>query len=138
MANTGYEWDADMTSLTQSPVTLTQGDTTSNTGETGEIDLSGKAACLLSFDIDYTGALSGTGLVATIRRDVNDTVWESSESASISFEFNHTEGTIRKVIALDASQFQKFVVQLDWSNETASSVAVVAMAVKYSTVPLAS
>ena len=139
MADTGYNWEANWTALTQSPVTLTQGGTIQNTGETGEIDLDSKAACLLSFDVDYSNhALATSGLTVTIRKDVDDTVWESADAA-FAFEMPFAQNsTVRRTISLDASQFQKFVVQLDWGNTTGSSVATTAMGVKFATIPVAS
>jgi len=133
MANIGYDWDTNWTAFTQSPLTLTEGGTDSNNGETGEIDLDGKSACLISIDADYSNhSLATSGLKITVRRDVDDIVWESVDAASISFELPFVQnGTVRKTIALQANQFQKFVVQLDWGNFSPGSSVTVALAIKY-------
>ena len=139
MADTGYNWDANWT-LIRAAVALTQGGTISDVGESNEIDLDGKAACLISFDTDYSNDAKATaGLTASIRRDVDDTVWESINGASVAFEMPFTQNsTERKTIFLSAAEFQKFVIQLDWGNTTGGSVATTEINAKYATVPVAS
>lgn len=105
-----------------------------------EIDLDGKAACLISFDTDYSDHAKATaGLSIKIRRDIDDTVYESDNGAAVEFEMPFTQNdTERKTIFLSAQQFQKFVIQQDWGNTTASGVATTATAIKYGTIPVAS
>ena len=137
MADTGYNWDANWTVI-DAAIALTQGGTITDTS--AEYDLDGKAACLISFDTDYsTHAKATTGLSIKIRRDVDDTVWESANGAAVVFEMPFTQNaTERKTIFLSAQQFQKFVIQQDWGNTTGSSVATTATAIKYATIPVAS
>lgn len=138
MADTGYNWDAAWTVIDASTV-LTQGGTITDSGEDSEQDLDGKAACLISFDVDYSNHVKATaGLSFTIRRDVDDTVWESANGSALSFEMPFTQNnTERKTIFLSAQQFQKFVIQMDWGNTTGSSVATTALAIKFATIPVA-
>lgn len=137
MADTGYNWDANWTVI-DAAIALTQGGTITDTS--AEYDLDGKAACLISFDTDYSNHAKATaGLSIKIRRDVDDTVWESANGAAINFEMPFTQNsTERKTVFLSAQQFQKFVIQQDWGNTTGSSVATTASAIKYATIPVAS
>ena len=137
MADTGYNWDANWTVI-DAATALTQGGTIQDIS--AEYDLDGKAACLISFDTDYSDHAKATaGLSIKIRRDVDDTVWESANGAAVVFEMPFTQNnTERKTIFLSAQQFQKFVIQQDWGNTTGSSVATTATAIKYATIPVAS
>ena len=137
MAETGYNWDANWTVIDAS-IALTQGGTIQDIS--AEQDLDGKAACLISFDTDYSDHAKATaGLSIKIRRDVDDTVWESDNGAAVEFEMPFTQNaTERKTIFLSGEQFQKFVIQQDWGNTTGSSVATTATAIKYATIPVAS
>jgi hypothetical protein len=137
MGDTGYNWDANW-SVIDAAIVLTTGGTITDTS--AEIDLDGKAACLISIDTDYNDYDKVTaGLKVSILRDVDDTVYESINGASYAFEMPFTQNsTERVVIALSAAQFQKFVLRLDWGNTTASSVATTATAIKYATIPVAS
>lgn len=119
-------------------IALTQGGTITDTS--AEIDLDGKAACLISFDTDYSNHAKATsGLSIKIKRDIDDTVYDSDNGCAVNFEMPFTQaGTERKTIFLSAQQFQKFVIQQDWGNTTASSVATTATAIKYATIPAAS
>jgi len=139
MADTGYNWEADWTEL-ESALALTQGGTITDSGEDREIDLDGKAACLISFDTDYSDHAKATaGLSIKILRDIDDTVYESANGAAVNFEMPFTQNnTERKTIFLSAQQFQKFVIQLDWGNTTGSAVATTAIGIKYATIPVAS
>ena len=144
MANTGFDWETEWT-VVASNILLTQGGDVQYSPEDDpsdivELDLDIQAACLLSIDTDYSAdALSGTGLVVTIRRDVNGTDWETSDAAAISFEMPFTNGgSARRAISLSASQFHKFIVQLDWSNATGGSTANTNIKVKYASIPVAS
>lgn len=137
MADTGYNWDADW-SVIDAAIVLTTGGTI--TDQSAEIDLDGKAACLISIDTDYSDHAKATaGLSISIKRDVDDTVYESSNGAAVKFEMPFTQNaTERKVFFLSAQQFQKFVLTLDWANTTESAVATTATAIKYATIPAAS
>ena len=137
MADTGYNWDANWTVM-DAAIALTTGGTI--TDQSDEIDLDGKAACLISIDTDYSNHAKATaGLKVSIKRDVDDTVYESANGASVVFEMPFAQnGTERKTFFLSAEQFQKFVLVLDWGNTTASSVATTATAIKYATIPVAS
>jgi len=137
MADTGYNWDANW-SVMDAATVLTTGGTI--TDESAEIDLDGKAACLISFDTDYSDHAKATGgLRIAIKRDIDDTVYESINGAAVVFEMPFTQNaTERKTIFLSAEQFQKFVVTQDWLNTTASAVATTATAIKYATIPVAS
>ena len=57
MPDTGYNWDADW-SVIDAAIALTQGGTIFD--ESAEIDLDGKAACLISFDTDYSNHAKAT------------------------------------------------------------------------------
>jgi hypothetical protein len=137
MADTGYKWDTNW-NVIDAAIALTQGGTIYD--ESAEIDLNGKAACLISFDTDYSDHAKATaGLSISILRDIDDTVYESANGAAVKFEMPFTQaGTERKTIFLSAQQFQKFIIRQDWGNTTASSVATTAVAIKYATIPVAS
>lgn len=137
MPDTGYNWDANWTVL-DAAMTLTQGGVITDTSD--EIDLDGKAACLISFDSDYSNHAKATeGLIISILRDIDDTVYESDNGAAVSFEMPFTQNdTERKTIFLSAQQFQKFVIKQDWGNTTGSSEVITATAIKYATIPVAS
>ena len=137
MPDTGYNWDTDW-SVIDAAIALTQGGTIFD--ESAEIDLNGKAACLISFDTDYSNhAKAAAGLSISILRDIDDTVYESVNGAAVSFEMPFTQNdTERKTIFLSAQQFQKFIIRQDWGNTTGSAVATTATAIKYATIPVAS
>lgn len=137
MADTGYNWDTNWTVM-DAAIALTQGGTI--TDQSDEIDLDGKAACLISIDTDYSNHAKATaGLSISIKRDIDDTVYESANGVAVKFEMPFTQNsTERKTIFLSAEQFQKFVLVQDWGNTTASSVATTATAIKYATIPAAS
>ena len=137
MADTGYNWDAAWTAI-DAEIVLTVAGTI--TDQSAEIDLDGKAACLISIDTDYSDHAKATaGLSITIKRDIDDTVYESSNGAGVKFEMPFTQAaTERKAFFLSAQQFQKFVLVQDWGNTTTNGVATTATAIKYATVPVAS
>ena len=137
MADTGYNWEAAWTPI-DAAIVLTVAGTIQDIS--AEIDLDGKAACLISIDTDYSDHAKATaGLSIKILRDVDDTVYESTNGAAVNFEMPFTQNnTERKTIFLSAQQFQKFVLQQDWGNTTASAVATTATAIKYATIPAAS
>lgn len=137
MADTGYNWDLNW-SVIDAAIALTTGGII--TDQSAEIDLDGKAACLISIDTDYSNHAKATaGLSISILRDIDDTVYESANGAAVKFEMPFTQNaTERKTIFLSAEQFQKFVLVQDWGNTTASSVATTATAIKYATIPVAS
>ena len=137
MADTGYNWETNWTVLDAAIVLTTAG---TITDQSAEIDCDGKAAILISIDTDYSNHAKATGgLRISILRDVDDTVYESTNGASVVFEMPFTQNaTERKTIALDCSQFQKIVLVQDWLNTTASSNSTTATAYKFATVPVAS
>ena len=137
MAETGYNWDTNW-SVIDAETVLTVGGTI--TDQSAEIDLDGKAACLISVDSDYSDHAKATGgLSITIKRDIDDTVYESSNGAGVSFEMPFTQNsTERKTFFLSAQQFQKFVLVQDWANTTENGVVTTATAIKYATIPVAS
>ena len=137
MADTGFNWEANWTVL-DAAIALTQGATITDTS--AEIDCDGKASIMISIDTDYSNHAKATGgLVITLLRDVDDTVYESVNGAAVTFEMPFTQNsTERKTIVVDCSKIQKFVLRQDWNNTTGSSVATSATAYKFSTVPVAS
>lgn len=137
MADTGFNWEANWTVL-DAAITLTQGGTI--TDESAEIDCDGKAAILISVDSDYSDHAKATaGLKISIKRDIDDTVYESANGAAVMFEMPFTQNsTERKAFALNVSKFQKIVLVQDWGNTTASSAVTSATAYKFATVPVAS
>jgi len=137
MTDTGYNWDVNWTPI-DAAIVLTVAGTI--TDESAEIDLDGKAACLISIDTDYSDHAKATaGLSITIKRDIDDTVYESANGATVKFEMPFTQdSTERKTIFLSAQQFQKFVLTQDWGNTTANAAATTATAIKYATIPVAS
>lgn len=138
MADTGVNWEANWTELLASQAQ--QEGEASEDITTDEVDLDGKAGCLISFDTDYSDHVKATGgLAIHILRDVNDTVWESVGGESLTFEMPFTQNaTERKTIALSAEQFQKFNIYLQWLNSTTDAIATTVVNIKYSTIPVAS
>jgi len=137
MADTGFNWDAGWTAL-DAVIALTQGATITDTS--AEIDCDGKASIMISVDTDYSDHAKATGgLVITLLRDIDDTVYESVKGAAVTFEMPFTQNsTERKTVVVDCSKIQKFVLRQDWNNTTGSSVATTATAYKFATVPVAS
>lgn len=137
MADTGFNWEANWTVL-DAAITLTQGGTI--TDQSAEIDCDGKAAIMISVDSDYSDHAKATGgLVITLLRDVDDTVYESVDGAAVTFEMPFTQNsTERKTVVIDCSKIQKFVLRQDWNNTTGSSAVTSATAYKFATVPVAS
>ena len=138
MADTGYNWEANWTTL-EAALAQQEGEA-SATHQLDEVDLDGKAACLISIDTDYSNHAKATaGLKVYVLRDIDDTVYESVNCASVAFEMYFTQNsTERKTIFLSAQQFQKFVLYFVWGNTTTDSIATSAVAIKYATVPAAS
>lgn len=137
MADTGVNWDAAWTVL-DAAIVLTVAGTI--TDQSAEIDCDGKAAILISIDTDYSDHAKATGgLKISIKRDIDDTVYESANSASVNFEMPFTQNaTERKTFVLSCAEFQKFVLVQDWLNTTASAIATTATAYKFATIPVAS
>ena len=137
MPDTGFNWEAGWTVLDASTVLTVAG---TITDQSAEIDCDGKAAILISIDTDYSDHAKATGgLVITLLRDIDDTVYESINGAAVTFEMPFTQNdTERKTVVIDVSKIQKFVLRQDWNNTTASSVATSATAYKFATVPVAS
>ena len=137
MADTGFNWEANWTVL-DAAIILTQGGAITDTS--AEIDCDGKASIMISVDTDYSNHVKATGgLVITILRDIDDTVYESVNGAAVAFEMPFTQNsTERKTIVIDCSKIQKFVLRQDWNNSTGSSVATTATAYKFATIPVAS
>ena len=137
MADTGFNWEANWTVL-DATTALTQGGTITDTS--AEIDCDGKASIMISIDTDYSNHVKATGgLVITLLRDIDDTVYESVNGAAVTFEMPFTQNnTERKTVVISVSKIQKFVLRQDWNNTTGSSVATSATAYKFSTVPVAS
>lgn len=137
MADTGYNWDAAWTAI-DAAIVLTQGGTVIDNSAT--LDLDGKAACLISIDTDYSDHAKATGgLSVFIVREVGDGNFEVEADGPWGFEMVFTQNaTNRKVFFLDAGQWQKFQIHLDWDNSTGSSVATTKTDIKYATIPVAS
>ena len=137
MADTGHNWEASWTVLDAAIVLTTAG---TITDQSAEIDCDGKANILISIDTDYSNHAKATaGLSITILRDIDDTVYESADGASVKFEMPFTQNnTERKAFSLDCASFQKIVLVQDWGNTTGGSVATTATAYKFDTIPVAS
>jgi len=137
MADTGYNWDAAWTGI-DAAVVLTQGGTTTDTSDA--IDLDGKAAAIVSIDVDYSNHAKATGgLFVYLLRDINGTDYEDSADQIWGFEVNFTQNATNRVaFAVDPGEYSKFKIYLDWTNTTGSSVATVATKIIYATVPAAS
>jgi hypothetical protein len=137
MADTGYNWDASWTAI-DAAIVLTQGGATTDTS--AEIDLDGKAACLISIDTDYSDHAKATGgLFVYLLRETGDDSDEAEADNPWGFEMPFTQnGTNRRVFPISAADFQKFKIHLDWDNSTGSSVATTRTDIKYATIPVAS
>ena len=137
MADTGYNWDAAW-SVVDAAIVLTTGGAI--TDSSAEIDLDGKAACLVSIDVDYSDHAKATGgLFVHIIRETGDGSFESRADGAWGFEMVFTQNsTNRKVFALSAANYQKFKILLDWDNTTANAVATTQTDIKYATIPVAS
>ena len=137
MADTGHNWEASWTVLDAAIVLTTAG---TITDQSAEIDCDGKANILISIDTDYSDhARLTAGLSITILRDIDDTVYESADGASVKFDMPFTRNdTERKAFSLDCASFQKIVLVQDWGNTTASSTSTTATAYKFDTIPVAS
>ena len=137
MADTYYKWDAGWTVI-DAAIVLTQGGTTTDTSAV--IDLRTKAACEISIDVDYSNHAKATGgLFVYVCRDIDGTSYEVEADGPWGFEMPFTQsGTHRRTFTVDPSQVSEFKIHLDWDNSTGSSVATVATAAKYATIPVAS
>jgi len=137
MADTGFNWDATWTAI-DAAIVLTQGGTTTDSSDV--LDLDGKAAALISIDVDYSDHAKATGgLSVFLLRETGDGNFESEADGAWGFEMPFTQNsTNRRVFFVDAGQYQKFKIHLDWDNSTASSVATIRTDIKYATIPVAS
>ena len=137
MADTGYNWDAGW-SVIDAAIVLTQGGTTDDTSAV--IDCDGKAAVEISIDVDYSNHAKATaGLFVYVLRDIDGSDYEVEADGPWGFEMPFTQsGTHRRTFTVDCSQISEFKIYLDWDNSTGSSVATVATAKKYATIPVAS
>ena len=137
MADTGFNWDAAWTAI-DAAIALTQGATV--TDISAQIDLDGKAGCLISIDTDYSDHVKATGgLFVYILRETGDGSDEAEADGPWGFEMPFTQnGTNRRVFFISAAQFQKFKLHLDWDNSTGSAVATTRTDIKYATIPVAS
>jgi len=133
MGAIGYDWDASWSAI-DAAIALTQGGTTTDTS--AEIDLDGKAACLISIDTDYSDHAKATGgLSVYLIRETGDDSDEAEADGPWGFEMPFTQnGTNRKVFAISAADFQKFKIHLDWDNSTGSAVATTRTDIKYATI----
>ena len=130
MATEGVVWEAGWTVL-DAAIALTVAGTIQDIS--AEIDCSGYDAIMFSIDTDYSNHAKATaGLKISIARDIDDTVYESANGYSVTFEMPFTQNaTERKAFALDCSQFNKIVLIQDWGNTTGSAVATTATAYKF-------
>jgi len=136
-SDTGYNWEENWNVLDAETVLTVAG---TITDQSEEIDCDGKAAIMISLDTDYSDHAKATGgLKISIKRDIDDTVYESANGAAVFFEMPFTQAdTERKTFVLNCSQFHKIVLVQDWLNTTANGVATTATAYKFATVPVAS
>lgn len=137
MGNTGIVWAESWTVL-DAAIVLTTGGTIFD--ESDVIDCSGKAAIMISIDTDYSDDPKVTGgLVISVLKNIDDTVYENVEVATPSFEMVFDQnGTVRKAFALDVSSFSKIKLRQDWNNTTGSSTSTTATAYKFGDIPVAS
>lgn len=137
MADTGYNWDANWTTLDAATV-LTQGGTTTDTSIV--IDCDGKAVFHLSVDTDYSNHAKATGgLFIYILKDINGTDYETEADGPWGFEMAFLQaGTRRWAQSFDVRDITKIKVHQDWDNSTGSSVATTATLYKFATIPPAS
>ena len=90
MPDTGYNWDTNWATL-EASLAQQEGEA-SATHQLDEVDLDGKAACLISIDSDYSDHAKATGgLQVSVLRDVDDTVYESEAGAAVNFEMQFTQ-----------------------------------------------
>jgi len=136
MANTGHTWAA--WSTIDAAIALTTAGTVNDTS--AEIDISGKSACEVSIDVDYSDHAKATdGLHIYILRDVNGTDFEAVADLPWGFEVEFLQnGTRRRTFTVDPGSMGSFKVYLEWGNTTASSVATIATSYRTASVPLAS
>ncbi len=137
MADTGYNWDAAWTPI-DAAIVLTQGGTITDTS--AEQDLDGKAAALISIDVDYSDDVKATGgLSIFLLRETGDDSDEAEADNPWGFEMPFTQnGTNRRVFAVSAADFQKFKIHLDWDNSTSGAIATTRTDIKFATIPVAS
>jgi len=137
MANTGYSWDDAWTSV-DAAIVLTQGGTTEDFSAV--LNLHGKAACLISIDADYSDHDKVTaGLFVYLVRERGFGTYEVEDDKPWGFEMPFTRNYERaRVFFLDAAQWNKFKIFLDWDNTTAGAIVTVQTDIKYATVPVAS
>lgn len=138
MADTGYNWDAAWTEVVAA--TAQQEGEASIVYTSAEIDLDGKAACLISIDTDYSDHAKATaGLSVFILRECGTGDFEAEADGPWGFEMPFTQnGTNRKTFFLSAAQYQKFKIHLDWDNSTTDAIATSDIDIKYATIPVAS
>ena len=137
MGDTGYNWANTWTVLDASMVLTTAGTITDTSSV---IDCDNKAAIMISISSTYSNHAKATGgLVISILRNIDDTLYETPNGAAVSFEMPFTQNdTENKSISLDCSKFSKIKLRQDWNNTTSSSVATTATAYKFASIPVAS
>ena len=130
MATGTYKWNDSWTTI-QNGVVLTQGGTT--TDLSSEVDVDNHAEILLSVTAVYSNHAKATaGLSIYIRRDVDDTNYETVEGAAVAFEMPFEQNATQyKAISFSVANFDQFKVYACWGNTTASSAVTVTTRWKY-------
>lgn len=138
MAESGLNWDNTWTAI-DAAVQQQEGEGSAET-ISAQLDLDGKAACLISIDTDYGDFAKATGgLFVYILKETGDGSDEAEGDAPWGFEMPFTRNaTNRVVFALSAAQFQKFKILLDWDNSTTDATVTTRTDIKYATIPAAS
>jgi len=134
MSNTGIDWAASHTVLTNA-VVLTTGGTILDTSAAVDLDL--KASAEITIDATYSDHARATaGLKVSVLRDIDGTNFEDGNSGAMQFEMPFVQNTtVRKGFSISAADFAKFKIRLDWGNTTASSNVTVTVRYKLSDIP---
>lgn len=136
MAETGYNWGA-WTACGVAAVVLTTGGTILELSD--EIDLDGKAACLVSVSATYSNHDKATGgLEIAVLDDANGT-WQAQADIGVGLEMIFTKNDTRHfVFAVDPKYHCKIKIMHDWNNTTADSTVTITTQYKTATIPVAS
>jgi len=136
MATGTIKWDDAWTAIATG-VALTQGGDIQD--ESAVIDMGDHVQALLSVSVLYSNHAKATaGFSIRVRREVADTpAYETEQGAAVAIELPFTQNdTEAKVISLSGNDFDKFVLQMDWGNTTASAVATYTTKILYASMDI--
>lgn len=137
MADTGYSWGTYQQCGVEEEV-LTTGGTIELT--TDAIDLTGKAACLISIGATYSNHAKATGGLEVCLLDAHaDASYQDHDDVGTGLEMIFAQNDARVLVfPVDPKHHDLIKVLCDWNNTTADSNVTITIRYKTATIPVAS